>query len=417
MSTGDHRVTDTPGSAHNPAALDAADPLGDYVSRFIASDDVLSYLDGNSLGRPLQATAERFAGFINNDWGGRLIRAWDEQWMELPLVMGDRIGASTLGAAAGQTVVADSTTVMLYKFIRAAVEARPGRTEIVLDDDNFPTDRFVIEGIAAERGLTVRWIRPDRSAGVTVEQVDEAVSENTALLVLSHVAYKSGFLADVKTITEVAHTSGALVLWDLCHSVGVIPTELDAWEVDLAVGCTYKYLNGGPGAPAFGYVAARLQSELVQPIWGWMGAGDVFAMGDGYQPAAGMRRFISGTPPVVGMLAMQDMLDLIDEAGIGAIRAKSLALTDYALALVEQWLAPLGVAVATPLDHAHRGSHVTITHPEFKAVTAALWTQNVIPDFRNPDGIRIGLSPLSTSFSELNLGIAAIRDALLKSTA
>jgi kynureninase len=416
MTAGDSRVTDPATTAQNPAALDAADPLGAFVSRFIASRDVLAYLDGNSLGRPLHATADRLAGFIRNDWGGRLIRSWDEQWMELPLVVGDRIGASTLGAAAGQTVVADSTTVMLYKFIRAAVDARPDRTEIVLDDDNFPTDRFVIEGIAAERGLTVRWIRPDTSAGVTVEQVRDVVSERTALVVLSHVAYKSGFLADVQQITAVAHESGALVLWDLCHSVGVIPTELDAWDVDLAVGCTYKYLNGGPGAPAFGYVAKRLQSELVQPIWGWMGAGDVFAMGDGYQPATGMRRFISGTPPIVGMLAMQDMLDLIDEAGIAAIRTKSLALTDYALALVEQWLAPLGVAVATPLDHARRGSHVTITHPTFKAVTAQLWTQNVIPDFRNPDGIRIGLSPLSTSFSELNLGIAAIRDARLNAT-
>jgi kynureninase len=396
----------------HPAELDAADPLGTYVSRFIDSPDVLSYLDGNSLGRPLRATTERFASFIANDWAGRLIRSWDEQWMELPLVVGDRIGASTLGASAGQTVVADSTTVMLYKLIRAAVDVADGRTEIVLDDDNFPTDRFVIEGIAAERGLTVRWIRPDTSGGVTVDQVRDAVSERTALLVLSHVAYKSGYLADVKAITAVAHNSGALVLWDLCHSVGVMPTELDEWDVDLAVGCTYKYLNGGPGAPAFAYVAHRLQAELVQPIWGWMGAGDVFAMGDGYQPATGMRRFISGTPPIVGMLAMQDMLDLIDEAGIEAIRAKSLALTDYALALVELWLAPLGVSVATPLDHTSRGSHVTITHPRFKAVTAQLWTQNVIPDFRNPDGIRIGLSPLSTSFREVHLGVAAIRDAL-----
>jgi kynureninase len=406
--------TDSP--LADPAELDAADPLGPFVSRFVASDDVVSYLDGNSLGRPLRATSDRFASFINTDWAARLIRSWDEQWMELPLVVGDRIGASTLGAAAGQTVVADSTTVMLYKFLRAAVDARPGRTEIVLDDDNFPTDRFVIEGIAAERGLTVRWIRPDKAAGVTVEEVREAVSEQTAVLVLSHVAYKSGFLADVKEITEVAHNSGALVLWDLCHSVGVIPTELDEWDVDLAVGCTYKYLNGGPGAPAFGYVAQRLQAELVQPIWGWMGAADVFAMGDGYQPAAGMRRFISGTPPVVGMLAMQDMLDLIDEAGIDAIRTKSLALTDYALELVRRWLQPLGVVVATPLDHSQRGSHVTITHPRFKAVTAQLWTQNVIPDFRNPDGIRIGLSPLSTSFGELHLGVAAIRDALLNPT-
>ena len=395
------------------ARLDRLDPLAAHVGAFLASDDVVSYLDGNSLGRPLKATAAHFQTFVENDWGSRLIRAWDEQWFDMPLVVGDRIGAITLGAAAGQTVVADSTTVMLYKMIRAAIDARPDRREIVMDDDNFPTDRYVIEGIARERGMTVRWITVDKTAGATLEQVRETVTEATALLVLSHVAYRSGFLADMPGITAAAHGVGALVLWDLCHSAGSVPTELDACDVDIAVGCTYKYLNGGPGSPAFAYVATRLQAEIAQPIQGWMGAGDVFSMAEGYTPAPGMRRFISGTPPVVGMLAMQDMLDLIEIAGMDAIRTKSLALTDHALALIDELLVPLGVVVATPRDHAFRGSHVTIRHESFKAVNDVLWTRDVIPDFRNPDGIRLGLSPLSTTFAEVRVGIEAIRDALV----
>jgi len=397
------------------AELDDRDPLRAYTDRFVAGSEVAAYLDGNSLGRPLTVTGERFASFLAHDWGNRLIRSWDEQWMDLPLRLGDRIGASTLGAAAGQTVVADSTTVMLYKLMRAGIDANPDRTEIVLDDDNFPTDRYIAQGIAAERGLTIRWISPDPARGVTEAQVREATGPNTALVVLSHVSYRSGYLADMEGITRAVHEAGALVLWDLCHSAGVIPTQLDAWGVDIAVGCTYKYLNGGPGSPAFGYVAERLQARLTQPIWGWMGAGDVFAMGGEFAPAVGMRRYISGTPPVVGMLAMQDMLDLIDEAGIGAIRRKSFELTDYAFALVDEYLAPLGVVTATPREHEFRGSHVTISHPSFKAVTARLWQDDVIPDFRNPDGIRLGLSPLSTTFAEVRAAVEAICDAIPRS--
>lgn len=394
------------------ADLDAADALGAHVEKFVESDEVLSYLDGNSLGRPLNVTAGNMVSFFERDWGSRLIRSWDEQWMELPLELGDRIGALTLGATFGQTVVADSTTVMLYKLIRAAVAARPGRTEILLDDDNFPTDRFLVDGTAQECGLTLRWIAVDKSSGVTADQVRDNVSAETALVVLSHVSYRSGYLADMAGITQIVHDAGALVLWDLCHSAGVIPTQLDAWNVDIAVGCTYKYLNGGPGSPAYAYVASALQSELEQPIWGWMGASDVFGMTDRYVPATGMRRFISGTPPVVGMLAIKDMLDVIEEAGMPAIRAKSFALSDYAIRLIEELLVPLGVTIATPHEHEFRGSHVTIRHPSFKSVNEALWAQNILPDFRNPDGIRLGLSPLSTTFAEVLVGIEAIRAAL-----
>lgn len=394
--------------------LDLADPLAAFPSRFIRTPGVVAYLDGNSLGRPLSVTPGRFDSFVREDWGDRLIRSWDEQWFERPLALGDRLGALVLGAAPGQTMVGDSTTVTLYKFMRAAVDARPGRTEIVLDDDNFPTDRFLAEGIAAERGLTLRWITVDRAAGVTADQVREAVGTSTALVVLSHVAYRSGHLADMPLITSIVHDAGALVLWDLCHSAGVIPTELDAWGVDLAVGCTYKYLNGGPGSPAFGYVASALQAELEQPIQGWMGAGDVFAMGPSYAPATGMRRFLSGTPPIVGMLAMDDMLDAIEEAGIDAIRAKSIALTEYAIGLIDELLAPLGAEVVSPRDASERGSHVTVRHPAFREVTKLLWERGVIPDFRAPDGLRIGLSPLSTTYAEVLAGIEAARDALVE---
>ncbi len=419
--------------------MDRIDGLGHYRSRFVGTESsgeksgtgtspststgtgtgngkavtpIVAYLDGNSLGRPTHASVERITAFLTGQWGTRLIRGWDESWMELPLRIGDDLGRAALGAAPGQTFIGDSTTVLLYKLARAAVDARGERTEIVVDTDNFPTDRYVLEGIAAERGLTLRWIHSDTTSGVTAEQVRQVVGPQTALVLLSHVAYRSGYLADVRAITRVAHDAGALVLWDLCHSAGSVPIDLDLWDVDLAVGCTYKYLNGGPGSPAFGYVREDLQDVLRQPIQGWMGTKDIFEMGPEYVPAAGIRRFMSGTPPIVGMLAMQDTIAMIEEAGIGDVRAKSVALTEFAIALVDEWLAPMGVTVASPRDHTHRGGHVTINHPAMRQVTATLWEHDVIPDFRAPEGLRIGLSPLSTSFVETYDGVAAIRDVL-----
>ncbi len=396
------------------AALDAADALGHYRDLFIGSDDpsVVAYLDGNSLGRPLRASADRVSSFITKSWGGRLIRGWDEEWMSLPLRIGDTLGEAALGAASGQVFVGDSTTVILYKLIRTAIDTRPGRSEIVVDTDNFPTDRYLLQGIAAERGMTLRWIESDTAAGVTPEQVAAVVGPQTALVVLSHVAYRSGFLADVPAITAIAHEAGALVLWDLCHSVGATRVQLDAWGIDFAAGCSYKYLNGGPGAPAFGYVRAELQSTVQQPIWGWLGSSEPFQMGPDYEPATGIRRFISGTPAIVGMLAMQDMIALVAEAGIGAIRAKSIALTEFAIELTDALLAEYGVTVASPRDAARRGSHVTLRHGDFRSITAALWERGVIPDFRAPNGLRVGLSPLSTSFAELFAGLDAVRELL-----
>lgn len=398
------------------SALDTADPLRRYRDEFVGADSALVYFDGNSLGRPPRATVDRLATFARDEWGGRLIRGWDESWMQLPFEIGDTIGRAVIGAAPGETVIADSTTVLLYKLLRAAFDAQhaddPERLEIVVDRDNFPTDRYLVEGIAAERGGRVRWIDVDLAAGVTADQLRAAVGPATAVVLLSHVAYRSGYLADAEALTRIAHDAGALIVWDLCHSAGSVPVHADAWGFDVAVGCTYKYVNGGPGSPAFAYVAARHQASLAQPIHGWMGAADVFAMGPSYTPAAGMRRFLSGTPPILGMIAMQDMLALIESAGIEAIRQKSIALTEFAVRIADEVLAPLGVTVASPRDAAERGGHVTLSHPAMRAVTARLWSQDVIPDYRDPDGLRIGLSPLSTSFAETLRGLLAVRDAV-----
>ncbi len=396
--------------------MDRADGLAHYRKRFVGADSDVVYFDGNSLGRPPVSAVERIEGFLLEDWGGRLIRGWDEAWMQLPFEIGDRIGRAVIQAKAGQTVIGDSTTVLLYKLARAAVDAQlerdPSRREIVLDTDNFPTDRYVLEGIARERGARVRWIDVDTASGVTAEQLAAACGPETALVVLSHVAYRSAYLADARELTRIAHDAGALILWDLCHSAGSVPIEADRWDFDLAVGCTYKYLNGGPGSPAFAYVRDDLQEVLAQPIQGWMGSADVFAMGPEYTPARGIRRFLSGTPPIVGMLAMEETLAMIEEAGMPAIRAKSMALTAFTITVAEEWLGPLGVTLASPLDPDERGGHVTLHHPAMREVTARLWQQDVIPDYRDPGGLRIGLSPLSTSFEEVHRGLAAARDTL-----
>jgi kynureninase len=395
-------------------ALDAADPLAHLRERFLTPDgfDVVSYLDGNSLGRPLRATAQLLDEFVREQWAGRLIRGWTDGWLEWPLQLGDRLGAVALGAAAGQVVVADSTTVLLYKLSRAAVDARPGRRKVVLDTDNFPTDRYVLEGIAAERGLTLVWIETDPLTGVTPDQVREVVDEDTALVLFSHVAYRSGWLADAAEINRIAHAVGALTLWDLSHSVGSVPVRLDDWGVDLAVGCTYKYLNGGPGAPAFGYLRRELQGELRQPIQGWMGHRAAFEMGPGHEPAEGIRALLSGTPPILAMVPLQANLDMLAEAGISAVRAKSIELTSYAVELADRWLAPLGVEVVSPRAAAHRGGHVTLRREGFEQLLQGLWEKGVIPDYRRPDGIRIGPAPLSTSFVEVYRGLSVLRSLL-----
>lgn len=370
------------------------------------------------MGRPLAASADRLSEFVREEWGGRLIRGWDESWFDSPLTVGDELGRVVLGAASGQTFVGDSTTVVLYKLARAAVDHQqrvdPARTEIVIEDDNFPTDRYLVEGIAAERGMQVRWIPVDPAAGVTADGLSAALSERTALVLLSHVAYRSAWLADVPELTRLTHQAGALVLWDLSHSVGSVPIRLDDWGVDLAAGCTYKYLNGGPGSPAFGYVARGHLDTLQQPVQGWMGHADPFRMGPGYTPAPSVRRFLSGTPPVIGMLAMQDMLELIESVGMAAVREKSVALTSYCLEVCDDLLGPLGVQAVSPRDPEWRGGHVTLRHERMRDVVARLWQRDVIPDYRDPGGLRVGLSPLSTSFVEVEAGMAAVAEELAR---
>lgn len=394
------------------AALDSADPLADFVDLFVRDDEVFAYLDGNSLGRPTRASVARLAEFAEKQWGGRLIRGWDVEWYELPLTLGDELGRITLGAAPGQTFIGDSTTVILYKLMRAALAARPDRREVIVDTGNFPTDRYLLEGIAAECGVTLRWITPAYDGGVTPEQVAAELGDDTALVVLSHIAYRSGYISDARAITALAHEAGALVLWDLCHSVGAVPLELDEWGVDLAAGCTYKYLNGGPGSPAFGYVAARHVDAMRQPIQGWMGSAKPFEMGPRYEPHPGIRGFLSGTPAIVGMLAMRDMLELIDRAGMPAMREKSVRLTEFAIELIDELLVPRGATLASPREVERRGSHVTVDHDAFADVNARLWQRGIIPDFRRPNGLRLGLSPLTTTFAEVAIGVEAIAQEL-----
>ncbi|WP_432540614.1 kynureninase [Kineococcus sp. SYSU DK002] len=413
--------------AARSAELDAADPLAAHRGEFLleAAPGVSAYLDGNSLGRPLKATPEAVQRFVEQEWGGRLIQGWTEDgqvgaggWMDWPTDLGDLLGRVALGAAGGQTVVADSTTVLFYKLVRAALAARvEGRDEIVADTDNFPTDRFVLEGVAAETGTRIRWIETDPAAGIDAEQVRAAVGPRTALATFSHVAYRSGHLADAAAITAAVHDAGALVLWDLSHSVGSVPLALDEWGVDLAVGCTYKYLNGGPGAPAFAYLAHRHQGRhggaLRQPVQGWMGHADPFAMGRGYQPDPGVRQLISGTPPIVSMVPVRVGLEQLRRAGIDAVRRKSVLLTGHALELADALLVPHGVQVATPREAAARGGHLTLREGtsglDARRATAALWQRGVVPDFRAPDGIRLGLAPLSTSFTEVLTGVLALQ--------
>lgn len=395
------------------AARDAADPLRDFRARFTGNDDGLIYLDGNSLGRLPAVTPTRVATLLET-WGGRLIRGWEEGWLELPGRVGDQIAAGLLGAERGQTVVADSTTVCLYKLASAALAARPGRREIVTDRDNFPSDRYVLESLAATHGHTIRWIDADPASGPEPDDVAAVVGPDTALVALSHVSYRSAFLLDMPAITSLAHEAGALALWDLCHSVGAVPIALDASGVDLAIGCTYKYLNGGPGAPAFLHVAHEQQAELRQPIWGWLGRRDPFSMAQGYEPAPGIGAMLSGTPPILALTAVAAGVELVVEAGIDAIRAKAIALGEFLLAGHDAWLAPLGVRLASPRESARRGAHVALAHPEAQTLCRHLAARGVITDFRAPDVIRFGLSPLTTSFTDVHDALLRLRDLLTR---
>ncbi len=380
--------------------LDAADPLAGLRERFVIDDPSLVYMDGNSLGRLSIATEQRLATVIRQEWGGGLVRTWDD-WLPWPGLVGDRLGEALLGAAPGQVVVSDSTTVNLYKCAAAAIDARPERRVIVTDSENFPTDRYVVEGLARERGLTVRMVRSDPVEPLTAEMVSDAIDEDVALVTFSHVSFASSAVADMPAITDLVHRAGALVLWDLSHTVGSYPAELDASNVDLAVGCTYKYVNAGPGAPAFLYVNRSRQPELRQPIWGWFGQRDQFEMGPAYDPEPGIAQFLVGTSPALGLAAVDEGVKLLAEAGIDRLREKGVALTSFLIDLHDAWLAELGFRVGSPRDPATRGSHVALRHPEARKLCAALIERGVVPDFRTPDRLRFGPAPISTRFVDV----------------
>ena len=392
-------------------ALDAADPLASFRSRYLPqTPDVVAYLDGNSLGRPLASIAQGWSDFTHQQWAGRLIRGWSEGWMELAETVGDELAAAALGAAAGQTVIADSTTVNFYKALRAAINRRPGRRKVIIDRDNFPTNRYVVESLVKDLGLEAIWLTGTDSGGIGVADVAAVLDDDVAVLTMSHIAYRSGYLADARAITAAAHGAGALVVWDLCHSVGSVPIELDTWDVDFAVGCTYKFLGAGPGAPAFSYVNARHHAHLDQPIWGWLGRRDAFEMEQGYVPAPGIRSMISGTPSVLGILAVREGARVVADAGIHAIRAKVVALTEMVIALADEWLIPRGFGIGSPRDADRRGGHVSITRSDARELCAKLTDVGVLPDFRTPDAIRIGLSPLPITFTEVWDALSVLRD-------
>ena len=398
----------------DPAALDAADPLATFRDRFVFTDPSLVYLDGNSLGRLPRATVERLAAVVGEEWGRELIRGWDH-WIDEPGRVGDLLSTSILGARPGEVIVSDSTTVNFYKLARAALAARAGRRIVVTDRANFPTDRYVLEGLAADGSVEIAWLDPDAIDGPQPDEVAAALEAHpgdVALVTLSHVNYRSAAIADMAAITRLAHDAGALVLWDLSHSAGSIEVDLEGANVDLAVGCTYKYLNGGPGAPAWLYVRTSLQAELHNPIQGWFGQRDQFAMGQGYEPRPDIGAWLTGTPAIHGLAAAEVGIRLVAEAGMKRIRAKGIALTEYAIALVDERLASHGVTLGSPRDHTHRGAQVAVRHPDARRLTAGLIDAGVVPDFRAPDSIRFGLSPLTTSFGDVARGIAALERLL-----
>jgi kynureninase len=380
--------------------LDSADELAWLRDRFVIDDDGPLYLDGNSLGRLPRATVEAVDTLLREGWGSGLVSSW-LGWMEHAERVGDELGRALLGAAPGQVAISDSTTVNLYKLAAAALDARPGRRVVLTTADNFPTDRYVLEGLAAARGLRLRLLGPG--------DVETALDPDVALVSLSHVSYLSAAVEDVARVTTAAREVGALVLWDLCHSVGALPVELDRWGVDLAVGCTYKYVNAGPGAPAFLYVRRDLQERLQQPIWGWFGQRDQFRMGPQYDPVPGIARFLVGTPPMLALVPVGAGVTVLAEAGIERLRARSVALTGLLVALWEEWLEPLGFGLASPRDPAARGGHVSLAHPEASRVSRALVAAGVVPDYRPPNLVRLCPAPAYTRFVEVWDGLDRMR--------
>jgi kynureninase len=392
--------------------LDEQDKLASYRNRFIISDPDLVYFDGNSLGRLTKASVERAEQIIEEEWGKELIRGWNKGWWESSTRVGEKI-AQLIGAAAGQVIVGDTTSINLFKLTMAALALLPERKCIVTDTLNFPSDLYILQGCVQLLGNKHNIVRIGSNDGEITPDLaalERAIDNDTALVTLSHVVFKSGYLYDMAAVTELAHRKGALMLWDLSHSAGVVPIALDQCNVDFAIGCTYKYLNGGPGAPAFLYVNQSLQNRVSSPIWGWWGQKQPFAFDLDYAPAPGVNRFLVGTQPMLSLLTMEAALDPLLEAGVEAIRTKSVLLTEYASYLTDHLLAPLGFSLGSPHDPARRGSHISIRHEEGYRISRALIEEmNLIPDFREPDNIRLGFAPLYTTFHEVWEGFNRIQ--------
>ena len=394
-----------PATREQALALDAADPIGRCRDGFLLPGDLI-YLDGNSLGPPPRRALERVLEVLRGEWGGELIRGWTSRgWIDLPARVATAI-APLVGAAPDELMVADSISVNLYKLLAAALELRPGRRVIVSEVDNFPTDLYVAQGLAELLGgrCELRLVERARLA--------EALDREVAVLMLTHVDFRSGEMHDMAAWTEAAHAAGALVLWDLAHSAGAMPVDLDGCGADLAVGCGYKYLNGGPGAPAFSFVAGRHHGDLRSPLWGWMGHAAPFEFATSYQPAPGVARLLVGTPPILSLAALECGVESVAEIGIPQLRAKSVALTELFIGLVDRDCVGHGLELGSPRDPARRGSQVALRHPEGYAVMQALIAAAVIGDFRPPDLLRFGFAPAYVRFVDVWDAVARLRGIL-----
>jgi kynureninase len=406
--------------------LDKADELKDFRKEFFIKDQSLCYLDGNSLGRLPLAAIDSVANFLENEWGTELVDGWNH-WIDEAQSAGDLLGRATLGAASGQVLVCDTTSVNFYQLCVAAITARPGRKTIIIDSANFPTDRFVIQGIAEQFNLKLITLDTDGTGGpgavpiasendlVTAELLTPYLSTDVALVTLQVVNYRSGARANLKAITDLVRSYGGLVVWDASHAGGSVELDFDANGVDLAVGCTYKYGNSGPGSPAWLYVRKELQSSLKVPIQGWFAQDDQFAMGPVFDKNLGIRGFQIASPSIVGIRSVQASYEMIERAGISSIAKKAAIGTELMIALFDAWLVPLGFTLLTPRDHRLRGGHINIGHPEAKRIAAALRKfAQVVPDYRMPNSIRLAISPRPTSFVEVFDGFERIRDSVAR---
>ena len=395
--------------------LDKNDPLAHYRNKFVITDPNLCYLDGNSLGRLPHATVKAVSDFLSHEWGNEVVTGWSH-WIDEAQVAGDLLGRAVLGAAPGQVLVCDTTSVNFYQLCMAAIKARPGRKTIITDAANFPTDRYILDGIAQQLGLQLIIIDNENPAIavnelVTAEILKPHMSEDVALVTFEVIQYRSGARTDIKSITDLARSYGALVVWDASHAAGAIELDFDKNGVDLAVGCTYKYGNSGPGSPAWLYVNKKIQKELQVPIQGWFANEDQFGMGARFEKAEGIRGFQIASPSIIGIRGVQVAYSMIEEAGIAAIAQKAATGTQMMIDLYDSWLAPLGYSLLTSRDPKERGGHISIGHPDAARICVALRKfANVIPDYRTPNSIRLAIAPLPTSYIEVWDGFQRIRD-------